>query len=177
MPRNCDREDVLAFQPQRQDNIPAADILLAEKLAAEAKDGRRYNLTPSQKIRVTWAMRYSVHIYFIYAEGTNLVKIGKSRRPMKRVKDMQVGSASPLRVLLSFRANHKTEVMLHELLRPHWSHGEWFRLDPPVLKVLEIAADHGNVGIFRLLGLIQGDPLTVQNDSGIPACESGAGAP
>ena len=63
--------------------------------------------------------------YLIRAEGTHLVKIGKSRDPNKRLKTLQTGS--PHRLVIERVWDSDVEAELHAM----WSHrrtqGEWFR--------------------------------------------------
>lgn len=139
----------------RSAEVPLEDIMLLDALQAAAGEGKRYSLSGEQRARVRRAQMNTVHIYFILAEGVDMVKIGKSRKPLSRMKEMQVGCPVPLRLLLTVRANHSTERHLHAILAEHHSHGEWFRLSEQVLSLIELAADHGAVGLFRLIDSFQ----------------------
>lgn len=72
---------------------------------------------------------YDWGLYFIRAHGSDLVKIGVSRKPAKRLADLQVGS--PLILYLDTClwgvAHHEKEI--HHILKSKglYSHGEWFQ--------------------------------------------------
>lgn len=71
-------------------------------------------------------------IYFVQADGYNLVKIGITTGELKdRLVTLQPGSPVPLR-LYAFVSGvtHHDERQLHEDLTDQWSHGEWFHVGP-----------------------------------------------
>ena len=74
--------------------------------------------------------------YFLYAidDGLN-VKLGYSANPRKRLKELQTGAASTLRVVWRYKVGDarsiaaKAERKLHRLCRKHRKRGEWFDRD------------------------------------------------
>lgn len=57
------------------------------------------------------------------------VKIGFSTNMKERLRDLQKGSATKLRVLASFPGTYSSERALHKRFRDHKSHAEWFRIE------------------------------------------------
>ena len=74
--------------------------------------------------------------YFLYAidDGLN-VKLGYSANPGKRLKDLQTGAASTLKVVWKYKVGDarpiaaKAEKKLHRLCSKHRKRGEWFDRD------------------------------------------------
>ena len=68
-----------------------------------------------------------VTIYFIEAIGQDRIKIGKTRDPKNRLRQLQTGSASKLQLLgvIVDKANRESE--LHALFAEDRIQGEWFR--------------------------------------------------
>ena len=69
-------------------------------------------------------------IYFIGSEGKdfNYVKIGYSKKPDNRLKQLQTGSPVKLKVLLKFEGNLNLEAKLHRKFKNSRLEGEWFRI-------------------------------------------------
>ena len=65
-----------------------------------------------------------VKTYLITSEKTNLIKIGKSTSPKKRLKELQCGSSEVLKISHIFDAD--IERLLHINFNDKRSHGEWF---------------------------------------------------
>jgi len=65
-------------------------------------------------------------IYFIEAFGLDKIKIGFSRDPQKRLKELQTGSPVKLRLLVSMNGSQQQESMLHEKFAKLSIDGEWF---------------------------------------------------
>lgn len=75
---------------------------------------------------------------FVYALGTmdlDRVKIGYSRDPWERLRDLQQGCPDPLRILAVMPGGYKEEQGLHRLFGAYRlrANGEWFRTAPPVM--------------------------------------------
>ena len=64
-------------------------------------------------------------VYFIYSEATDRIKIGKSWNPGQRLKELQTGAASKLKMLAV--SMEITEEELHERFALDREIGEWFR--------------------------------------------------
>ena len=73
-------------------------------------------------------------IYFIRAADTTFYKVGyTAREPDDRLKELQTGSAHPLKVEYIFEGSLDDEALIHEHLDRYKVHGEWFDLSVPAL--------------------------------------------
>lgn len=101
-------------------------------------------------------------IYFIKNERCEVVKIGLSREPLKRLGQLQIGSVDPLQILGVLEGGEAEERALHERFSRYRRRGEWFdftgelktfaqelaayeapgRLPPPPLEIDAEAACH-----------------------------------
>lgn len=68
-------------------------------------------------------------IYFIQDLKTGLVKIGKSNNPKLRLKTLQTGSSSELKLLKTIPGGIYLEQILHKYFNHIRKKGEWFMLD------------------------------------------------
>ncbi len=70
------------------------------------------------------------YVYFIGNEDS--IKIGLSKRPKDRVKEVQVGNPKPIKLLASIQCvdSFATEKWLHELFAQSHISGEWFNHTP-----------------------------------------------
>jgi hypothetical protein len=67
-------------------------------------------------------------VYFIQtSEKPYLVKVGKSKTPMKRMADLQVGCSGRLSMIWYMRSIWFGEVILQKAFEGHLEHGEWYR--------------------------------------------------
>ena len=81
------------------------------------------------------------YIYLIesYSEHETLYKIGFSKHPQKRLKEIKTGNPTKLSIIYLFNTKHgrKVETCIHH----HYEHklydGEWFRLDDDDVKKFE----------------------------------------
>lgn len=72
------------------------------------------------------------HLYFIQSAVTGAIKIGRSKHPKKRLRQLQTGSPHKLRILLVIEHNGHREKILHQRLKHHrirYGRGEWFGPD------------------------------------------------
>ena len=69
-------------------------------------------------------------IYFIAADQLDLVKIGYSMDPEKRMAAMQAHSPALLRMIGAVDMPPSFEGALHTFWIAHHSHREWFSLSP-----------------------------------------------
>ncbi|MFB9143543.1 GIY-YIG nuclease family protein [Vibrio artabrorum] len=86
-------------------------------------------------------------LYVIRQSGTNYCKIGISKDPKKRLRDMQTSSPTKLKLSLVFETKKnaiKLEKSLHKAFHKQRANGEWF-LDISDEKVIETIADRGTV--------------------------------
>ena len=86
------------------------------------------------------------HLYFIDAIGSNLIKIGVSKKPESRLKGLRTGSPLPLELQTVVLCASSFEKSLHEHLTTlkYHSHGEWFVKESidPALAYLHRQAQH-----------------------------------
>lgn len=70
-------------------------------------------------------------LYFIQSEKTGMIKIGRSKNPEKRLKQLQTGSPNKLKLIAVFKDKGPEERGLHERLRCFKvrQNGEWFTYD------------------------------------------------
>jgi hypothetical protein len=68
---------------------------------------------------------------FVYFMGGDdgYVKIGFSNNPHKRLRGVQIGSASPVRLLAMLRGDRNDEDSLHKRFAAYRVRGEWFRFE------------------------------------------------
>jgi hypothetical protein len=86
-----------------------------------------------------------VYVYFIRSAGKpTRVKIGKSRDPKARLKELQTGSPYPLDILGTIKCRDQShadrlEKELHRYFATYRKNGEWFKCGMPVLvKIWEL---------------------------------------
>jgi hypothetical protein len=65
-------------------------------------------------------------LYFIQSDLTGMIKIGRSKDPQKRLKQLQTGNPNKLKLIASFDRMGWREKALHEHLSKWSLEGEWF---------------------------------------------------
>lgn len=75
-------------------------------------------------------------VYFIQCTATRRVKIGVSRHPEKRLRDLQVGAPADLVLLGTIPGSTAEEADLHRRLAKSAVRGEWFDLTDDMERVL-----------------------------------------
>ena len=70
----------------------------------------------------------SNRIYFVQAPN-GLFKIGKSKDPKRRLKELQVGSPVILKLIRTIKGGIFLENILHIYFKHLRKHGEWFKPD------------------------------------------------
>ena len=68
-------------------------------------------------------------LYIIQSDVTGMIKIGRSKDPQKRLKQLQTGKPKKLKLIAEFRGQGWKEKILHEELRKFRLEGEWFSYD------------------------------------------------
>jgi hypothetical protein len=78
------------------------------------------------------------YVYLIKSQCRSVVKIGKAIDPIKRIKEIQTGSADPLYLHATIYSENPAflENQIHKLLKRDWVRGEWFRFTENTEKVL-----------------------------------------
>ena len=71
------------------------------------------------------------HLYIIQSDKTGDFKIGRSKNPQRRLKQLQTGSPHRLKLLLIVENQGTIEKKLHRRLQKYRSrrNGEWFDFD------------------------------------------------
>lgn len=78
-------------------------------------------------------------VYFIASPETGRVKIGyTSKSPDSRLRNLQTGSPTPLRLMCFQPGTKADEAHLHEVLSPYRLHGEWFEATDLVIYVMAL---------------------------------------
>lgn len=76
-------------------------------------------------------------IYFVTSSTPNLVKIGYTDGEIAhRFSVIQMHSPVPLKLAATGEGSRRTEGWLHKIFAPQRSHGEWFRLEGPLVELL-----------------------------------------
>ena len=65
-------------------------------------------------------------LYIIQSDFTGMIKIGRSKDPNKRLKQLQTGNPNKLKLIASFKDMGWREKILHERLERWSEQGEWF---------------------------------------------------
>lgn len=66
------------------------------------------------------------YVYFIASKRPNVVKIGYSKNPWARVKDLQTATAEKLSVVATIKTTEVSEVSVHDIFEDERRSGEWF---------------------------------------------------
>jgi hypothetical protein len=80
-------------------------------------------------------MNNNTYIYIIKNKN-NQIKIGYSKNPFKRLKQLQTANSEKLELLAFFYANKVIEKRLHKMFYFDKKMGEWFNLSPAKLEYL-----------------------------------------
>ena len=77
------------------------------------------------------------YVYFVGASSLfdefsslSVVKIGFSKNPWARLKELQTGNNEELRILATIKTNSHSETQLHDILNSYRKNGEWFKYAP-----------------------------------------------
>lgn len=68
-------------------------------------------------------------LYIIQSDVTGNIKIGRSKNPQKRLKQLQTGNPNKLKLIAEFKGEGWKEKILHERLSAYRLNGEWFSYD------------------------------------------------
>jgi len=81
------------------------------------------------------------YVYVLYAPDVNRVKIGMSKRPIKRMDDIELSCPIDLEPILIVGVYHKMasniECMLHKAWRRYNWRGEWFEYEGKLKDYIE----------------------------------------
>ena len=87
-------------------------------------------------------------IYFIQDLKTGLIKIGKSNNPKLRLKTLQTGSSSELKLLKTISGGIYLEQIIHKYFNHLRKKGEWFMLDAELRAFIN---NNRNISISSIL--------------------------
>lgn len=108
----------------------------------------------SMEIRTHQHAQDVAYVYVVECEETKLYKIGWSRNTVRRMAELQAGSAFSLEMFAQFCCVHRFaplfEAILHERFASKRAHGEWFKLDSDDLSVFEDEVDFIAVYLTRI---------------------------
>jgi hypothetical protein len=76
-------------------------------------------------------------VYFIQAVRTGKIKIGFTVNPKSRLRSMQTGSSSKLKLLSLWPATRAAERKLHEYFAEYRRDGEWFQMVHPDVALIQ----------------------------------------
>jgi len=79
----------------------------------------------------------SNYIYYVADTGRDVVKIGISRNPWSRVKDIQVGSSSKFELLATLKTSERSEQAIHKFFQVTRLEGEWFSRSPALNSLIQ----------------------------------------
>ena len=86
-------------------------------------------------------------VYFI-SNGKNLIKIGYSKDPIKRLAALQTASPDRLSLLAIKPGKKDVESQLHEEFKESRMEGEWFQLTPKLKVEIEFAQKYYPIDSF-----------------------------
>jgi len=79
---------------------------------------------------------YRGYIYFIGDPSSDTIKIGYSKNPWARVKDLQTGRTDKLAVVATVRTTDVSERRIHALFSEEHQAGEWFKVSPRIQRLI-----------------------------------------
>ena len=68
-------------------------------------------------------------LYIIQSDVTGMIKVGRSKNPSKRLKQLQTGNPNKLKLIAFFKGEGWKEKLIHEELKYWRKEGEWFSYD------------------------------------------------
>ena len=113
-------------------------------------------------------------IYFIQSRDGGPIKIGLSRRPVKRLKSLQIGRHDELQIIAQAHGTLGDEQKLHSRFARYRLHGEWFEPCEELMAMSRWAwgvliwtclltyGDAGYIGALRRGLLPRPDPTTYE---------------
>jgi hypothetical protein len=83
-----------------------------------------------KSITKSWLKKGEPLVYFIHAAEMHRMKIGHAKDPIRRTKDLQVGSSCPLLLVGVKQGGVSFEKSLHDHFKHLRCQGEWFECEP-----------------------------------------------
>lgn len=88
-------------------------------------------------------------IYFVTAAEADLIKVGYSKDPLKRMAFMQAHSPVRLNLMGCVDGGYDLERRLHSYFSEYIAHAEWFHADP-VVRETALALIRGEFDLSKL---------------------------
>jgi hypothetical protein len=82
-------------------------------------------------------------VYFAQGEGIERVKIGATRDPKRRLRELQAYSPVPLQMIVTFYGGTYSESLLHQAFSEYRLWGEWFEFASEMKDFLDQMEDLG----------------------------------
>lgn len=110
----------------------------ADKLSTELQEAQRINRAFSFMVRAKARKDGTIpnYIYFIGDTKANMVKIGISTTPEKRLSSLQTSTPNRLVFLAITEGNEKKEKELHQRFKRYRKSGEWFELSDEIQQMI-----------------------------------------
>lgn len=122
----------------------------AKKITDELKkhqaiENRRQGI---EKAKITrYKNRYPGFVYFVQGEFGGGIKIGYSKTPESRLKQLQTSYPDTLKILVLVPGNNKDEKTYHRKFEHIKLNGEWFKPEKELLDEIEnLKTKHGQIG-------------------------------
>ena len=83
------------------------------------------------------------YVYFIRAQGTNLIKIGRTTSLQDRLNTLQTGCPHQLELIIAVAHpdSPSIEKRLHQKFERYGTTGEWFALSEDIIRSLELFSE------------------------------------
>lgn len=94
-------------------------------------------------------------VYLIQRNGLHGVKIGYSGNPLKRLRELSVGSPEKLFLIATWQGTRADEQELHTRFNKHRLEGEWFAIDAHIATQWITIFMAGAIGVTRSKGEIE----------------------
>jgi Meiotically up-regulated gene 113 len=75
-------------------------------------------------------------LYLIAPTSRTVAKLGYSKNPQQRLKQLQTGHSAPLELLATRRGTMADEAKFHQWLSPDRTSGEWFKWSDKIEQIL-----------------------------------------
>lgn len=96
------------------------------------------SLSPEIQREIEITYENGQHVYFALAKDLNLVKIGASNNPIKRLTYLVTACPVPLELIYVFPyGGYMIENKLHSLFQALHTQGEWFRYEQPIKDIIK----------------------------------------
>lgn len=108
---------------------------------------------------------YRGYVYFIGVPGADVIKIGYSKNPWARLKELQTATTEDLSVVATVKTTETSEVDIHKLFKEERVNGEWFTrsaLIESVIKEIRTSKVKTIGDMIRAVDLLRSNYATTQ---------------